>query len=122
MLFGRLATDGDKEHSARMVHFSDDLPHEYFSGLTSETFDPRTNRFIKKRGARNEPLDTICYSYAAAHHHELRLHLHTKTKWEELLAQYAIPLDAETRRAQPDTIPVKTAPVYAKPKRNSQLL
>jgi phage terminase large subunit GpA-like protein len=102
VLFGRLATDGDKEHAARMVHFSEDLPHDYFSGLTSETFDPRKNCFIKKRGARNEHLDTFVYAYAAAHHHELRLHLHTKTKWDELLLQYAVPLDAESRRLLPE--------------------
>jgi phage terminase large subunit GpA-like protein len=108
VLFGRLATDGDKETAARMVHFSEDLPHEYFSGLTSETFDPRSNRFIKKRGARNEMLDTFVYAYAAAHHHELRLHLHTKAKWDELLEKYAIPLDAEARRDQPEVTPVST--------------
>lgn len=122
VLFGRLATDGDKENALRLMHFSEDLPHEYFGGLTSETFDPRTNRFIKKRGARNEPLDTAVYAFAAAHHHELRLHLYTKTRWEDLLLQYAIPLDAETRRLLPDVIPANTTPTYKKPKRNSQLL
>ena len=102
VLYGRLATDGDKETAQRMVHFSEDLPHEYFAGITSETFDPRANRFIKKRGARNEPLDTAVYAFAAAHHPELRLHLYTKAKWDELLRLYALPLDAEARRNQPE--------------------
>jgi phage terminase large subunit GpA-like protein len=102
VLFGRLATDGDKPTAERMVHFSEDLPMDYFSGLTSETFDPRANRFIKKRGARNEMLDTFVYSYAAAHHQELRLHLHTKAKWDELLNRYGNALEEEARRKLPD--------------------
>lgn len=100
VLFGRLATDGDKDQASRLVHFSEDLPHEYFTGITSETFDPRANRFIKKRGARNEPLDTWTYSYAAAHHQELRMHRYTATAWDELLKQYAQPLDELSRQAQ----------------------
>jgi phage terminase large subunit GpA-like protein len=108
LLFGRLATDGDKETAARLVHFSEDLPREYFSGITSETFDPRTNRFIKKRGARNEMLDCWVYAYAAAYHHELRLHFYTKAKWDELLLPYAVPLDAETRRNQPEVVAIST--------------
>jgi phage terminase large subunit GpA-like protein len=89
VLFGRLATDGDKDLTNRLVHFSEHLPPDYFTGITSETYDPRSNRFVKKRGARNEPLDTWVYSYAAAHHQELRLHLHTQAKWNELLAHYS---------------------------------
>ncbi|MFA5922336.1 MAG: phage terminase large subunit family protein [Methylococcaceae bacterium] len=123
VLFGRLATDGDKEQNERMVHFSEDLPNDFFSGITSETFDPRANRFIKKRGARNEPLDCFVYAYAAAHHQELRLHLHTKAKWDELLNQYGNNLDAEARRTQPDVISLTPAQKpLKKPKRNSYLL
>lgn len=105
VLFGRLATDQEKTIEERRVHFSEDLPREYFSGLTSETFDPRANRYIKKRGARNEPLDCFVYSYAATHHQELRLHLYTKSKWEDQLAKYSPFLDKETRLRLPD-IPV----------------
>jgi len=91
-LFGRMATDGDKPVDQRLLHFSDELPQEYFTGVVSETFNPRTNRFEKKRGVRNEPLDTLVYAYAAAYHQEVRLHLHTQAKWDELLAQYQTPL------------------------------
>jgi phage terminase large subunit GpA-like protein len=108
VLFGRLATDGDKEAGERMMHFSEELPREYFSGLTSETFDPRTNRYIHKRGTRNEALDGFVYSYAATHHHELRLHTWTKTRWEEELAKYGHVLNEEDRRRQPETVPVNT--------------
>jgi phage terminase large subunit GpA-like protein len=57
VLFGRLATDHEKAVEERRVHFSADLQPDYFQGITSETFDPRANRFVKKRGVRNEHLD-----------------------------------------------------------------
>jgi hypothetical protein len=56
-LFRRLGADADLEREQRLVHFSDQLDKPFFAGLLAETFDPRTNRYVKKRGARNEPLD-----------------------------------------------------------------
>ncbi|MDO9105213.1 MAG: phage terminase large subunit family protein [Methylovulum sp.] len=56
-LYANLSVDADKLAEDRLVHFSDQLPHEFFTGMVSEIFDPKANRFIKKRGARNEPLD-----------------------------------------------------------------
>jgi len=100
VLFGRMGTDGDKDNAARLLHFSEDLPREYFTGIVSETFNPRTNRFETKRGARNESLDTLVYAYAAAHHHELRLHLHTAAKWEDLAAKLAVVSSDEFMRLQ----------------------
>lgn len=81
-LYSRLSTDADKQPDARLTHFSEHLPPEYFPGLVSETYNPAKNRFDKRRGARNEPLDTWGYAYAAAHHPELRLHRATKADWE----------------------------------------
>lgn len=83
-LYGRLSTDADKAPEDRNTHFSDQLPPEYFAGLVSETYNPAKNRFEKRRGARNEPLDTWVYAYVAAHHPELRLHRLTRTDWETL--------------------------------------
>jgi phage terminase large subunit GpA-like protein len=99
-LFGRMATDGDKPQDQRLLHFSEDLPAEFFAGMTSETFNPRTNRFDKKRGIRNEPLDTWVYAYAATHHPELRLHLYTLAKWDGLLARYGAVISADEQRKQ----------------------
>lgn len=83
LLYSRLSTDADKKQAdARLVHLSDQLPAEYFTGLVSETYNPTKNRFEKRGGARNEPLDTWVYSYAAAHHPELRLHRATKADWD----------------------------------------
>jgi phage terminase large subunit GpA-like protein len=79
------------EPPLRLCHFSVELPDMYWPGLVSETFDPRKNRYEKRRGARNEPLDTWVYSFAAIHHPELRLHRATEIDWRrretELLAR-----------------------------------
>lgn len=82
-LYGRLSTDAEKPADQRLTHFSDELEPAFFAGLVSETFNPGKNRFEKRRGARNEPLDTWVYAFAAAHHPELRLHRHTRADWEK---------------------------------------
>lgn len=90
-LFGRLSVDAEREPAERLTHFSHDLEPDYFKGLTSETYNPAKNRYEKKRGARNEPLDTWVYSFAAAHHPEVRLHRRTRkdcdAREQHLLAQ-----------------------------------
>lgn len=86
-LYGRLSTDAEKAQDERLTHFSDQLPPEYFAGLVSETFDPAKGRFVKRRGARNEPLDTWVYAFVAAHHPELRLHRRNRAEWEAVLAR-----------------------------------
>lgn len=83
LLYSRLSADAGKPQEARLVHFSEDLDKDFFAGLVSETFNPAKNRFEKRRGgARNEPLDTWVYAYAAAHHPELRLHRRSRADWE----------------------------------------
>jgi phage terminase large subunit GpA-like protein len=122
-LFGRMATDHEKQPDARLLHFSEDLPPEYFAGIVSETFNPRKNRFEIRRGARNEPLDTLVYSYAAAHHPEVRLHLYTNAKWDELLGKYGAVAREEDRSVQTVLAAAVNPPLTVKkPKRNSQLL
>ncbi len=88
-LFRRLGSDADLDRDQRLVHFSDQLDKSFFAGMVSETFDPRTNRYLKKRGARNEPLDTYVYACAAAHHPELHLHRLTRAEWAEAEARIA---------------------------------
>ena len=88
-LFRRLGADADLEREQRLVHFSDQLDKPFFAGMVAETFDPKTNRYLKKRGARNEPLDTYVYAYAAAHHPELHLHRLTRAEWTEAEARLA---------------------------------
>jgi phage terminase large subunit GpA-like protein len=83
LLYARLSTDAEKAAELRQVHLSDELDQDYFAGLVSETYNPAKNRFEKRRGAaRNEPLDTWVYAYAATHHPELRLHRRSKADWD----------------------------------------
>ena len=86
-LYGRLSTDAERSAEDRLVHFSDQLPLDFFAGLVSETYNPAKNRFEKRRGARNEPLDTWVYAAAAAWHPELRLHRLTRADWDALEAR-----------------------------------
>lgn len=88
-LYARISTDGDKQADARMLHLSDELPPEFFTGLVAETYNPAKNRFEKRSGARNEPLDTWTYAYAGAHHPELRLHRRSKADWDGAEARLA---------------------------------
>ncbi|ADE14157.1 terminase GpA [Nitrosococcus halophilus Nc 4] len=81
-LYARLSRDTEKEPEQRLCHFSSELPPEFFPGLTAETYNPAKNRFELKRNVRNEPLDTTIYSFAAAHHPELRLHRATHADWD----------------------------------------
>lgn len=113
-LYSRLSTDADKQADARMVHLSEDLPADYFGGLVSETYNPTKNRFEKRKGApRNEPLDTWGYSYAAAHHPELRLHRLTKADWdarEARLQSHAATADVAAAPAPAPAAPAPATP------------
>lgn len=109
-LYGRLSTDADKAPDARLCHFSDELGTDYFAGLVSETYNPAKNRFEKRRGARNEPLDTWVYAYAAAHHPELRLHRYTAADWQRVADRLAAPDDQPPEEPPP---PAATTPAAA---------
>lgn len=110
-LYSRLSTDADKPRDQRLVHLSEDLPPEYFGGLVSETYNPSKNRFEKRRGPRNEPLDTWVYSYAAAHHQELRLHRYTRADWDAAEARARTADDNATPAPQSQT----SSPAQRKP-------
>lgn len=112
-LFSRLSSDADKDPAARVTHFSDQLPPEYFPGLVSETYDPRKNRFEKRRGARNEPLDTWVYAYAAAHHQELRMHRYTKADWDLLEKRLQSKVLPGAQEPVTDVKPKPTQPAQA---------
>ena len=86
-LYGRISTDHDRPQEARLVRLSDELPPEFFAGLVSETYNPAKNRFEKRTGARNEPLDTHVYAWAAGHHPELRLHRRSNADWDAIEAR-----------------------------------
>ena len=82
-LYAWLGGDAEKEQADRRMHFSDELEAMWFGGIVSETWNPRSGRYEKKRGSpRNEPLDTWVYAYAALHHKDLRLHRATVADWD----------------------------------------
>jgi phage terminase large subunit GpA-like protein len=95
-LFSRLSTDADKQPEDRLCHYSAELDTTFFQGLASETYNPAKNRFEKKRGARNEPLDTGVYAFAAAHHPELRLHRFTRADWDRIEAKLQASIASKT--------------------------
>lgn len=70
------------------MHFSQDLPREFYAQLTAEKRMPvRTSRgaetrWVKPSGARNEVLDCSVYSIFAAH--MLGLHTYTDAMWSRI--------------------------------------
>lgn len=114
-LYGRLSTDAEKGEDARLTHFSEELDPSFFAGLVSETYNPAKNRFDKRRGARNEPLDTWVYAYAAAHHPELRLHRRTAADWQRAAADWQRAADrlAVAGAAGPENTEKTNASAYA---------
>lgn len=83
-LYSKLKNDDEKELEDRFIHFSNELPPEYFAGLLSETYDRKTKRFEPKIGVRNEPLDTLIYNYAILHHPAIRAHRYTAKDWDQM--------------------------------------
>lgn len=83
-LYSRLLSDSDQAIEARRLRFSDQLPDEFFDQLTAEVFDPLKNRWILRRGRRNEALDCFVYATAAAHNPEVRVHAKREREWQRL--------------------------------------
>ena len=83
-LYAWLNADAERSAPDRLVRFPEGLEEEYFSGLVSETFNPRKNRWELKKGRRNEALDTWGYGYAATNHPELFMHRWRAGDWKRL--------------------------------------
>lgn len=100
------------------IHFSDALPDYYYDQLTSEVFDPERNRWVQRRGRRNEALDTWVYAAAAAQHPEIRVHAMRASDWkryEQMLEPASVtPLPAgthtESQEESPAALPAKKKP------------
>lgn len=115
-LFQLLVGDAQQEASARKIRFSQELTEDFYKQLTAEVFDPERNRFVHRRGRRNEDLDTWVYAYAAAHHPELRIHTMIARDWDRL-ERLLEPADAPGAEGPPSpaATPAPAAPM-AKPK------
>ncbi|WP_338067632.1 terminase gpA endonuclease subunit [Variovorax gossypii] len=85
LIYGRLCVE---KRGAGFVHFSKDLPQEFYTQLTSEARVPQrvaggeAYRWMKSPGARNEALDSTVYAVFCTH--MLGLHLYTGKMWERL--------------------------------------
>lgn len=83
-LHNRLFADQGADAENLRVHFSHELPADYYDQILSEVFDPERNRWIKRRGRRNEGLDTFVLSIAASQHPEIRVHARRASDWANL--------------------------------------
>jgi phage terminase large subunit GpA-like protein len=115
VLFGRLQRDGGLDDiDDRMLHFPSGLPPEYWTGLTSEYFDLRLRRWIKRKGARNEPVDVMVYAYAAALSPHVRLDKLQEHEWQQLQTLLEPEPDLFTRQGETPS-PAAAVPVSAGP-------
>lgn len=114
-IFNRLMNDQNLAGDQRKVHFSSGLTLDYYQQLTSEHFDPEKNKWTKRRGRRNEGLDTLVYAMAAAYHPQVRVHALRAADWRRLesLLEPA-PVDHQADQA-PAPEPTKPAPAPTKP-------
>lgn len=86
-LMQRLLGDTDRDEETRLIHFPADLPDDYYAMLTAERFDLQAKRWLKKKGARNEALDTLVYAYAAALSPSVRIHVKREADWAAIEAK-----------------------------------
>lgn len=63
------------------------MPAGYYKGLTVEYFDLDAGAWIKPRGARNEPLDTLVYAEWAALAPAIKADVMRDTQWSALEAE-----------------------------------
>jgi phage terminase large subunit GpA-like protein len=98
-LYALLDGDRDRDADQRLVRFPTGLEEAFYAGLVGETFNPRKNKWEKKKGVRNEPLDTHNYAQAASMHPELFMHRWRAGEWRRM-QRVMEPPDAEP--APPD--------------------
>ncbi len=101
----RLAADGQRAPDRRLIRFSDQLEEDFFKQLTAEVFDPEKNRWVVRRGRRNEGTDCWVYAFAIAHHPEIRLHAMRPKDWAELEALLESAAGGQGGDALPGHIP-----------------
>ena len=102
-LYDRMQADAGKPIGERHIHFSDELPEEYFRGVAAEVFDPHKRRFVPVY-ERNEPIDTLALNMAAAMHHNIAIHRMRELDWQRLEQLYEPKIDAKPR--PPEEIPI----------------
>ena len=120
-IFLWLQDDGKFPHAQdRRVHFSAELPDEYFSQLCAEIYDPHKKKWVKQQ-QRNEALDTLVYAIAVARHPRLRIHMMKDSDWTRYRAVIE-PATGDLFAQNPDAnaahapAPATETPAPAKPR------
>lgn len=113
-IYARLKADGSTEITRRKLHFPQGLAEDYYEQLTAETFDPSKNRWLLKKGRRNEALDTMVYATAAAQHPDLNVHKARDADWMQL-EHLLQPMHRDLFAAPPQAIPPPAAETPATP-------
>lgn len=123
LIYGRLMVT---QPGPGYVHFSKDLPPEFYNQLTAESRMPqKTSRgveykWVNLKRARNEVLD--CSVYAVFCTHQLGLHLYTDKMWQRL-EDAVQPANADLfsikQTASPDASGADSYQVSSKPVRSS---
>jgi len=93
------------------------LPESYWKGLTCEFYDQDAGAWIKPKGARNEPLDTLVYAVWASLAPAIKADVKRDSEWEALEALYQ-PETPDLFSSAPDSrgtslhtvVPVAVAP------------
>lgn len=115
LIYGRLKV---ADAGPGCMHFSRELPGEYYEQLTSERMVTRYVKgrprleWIKPSGRRNEVLDLEVYAIAAAH--KLQLNRYKATDWDALERRVQ-PAQADLL-ASPDAAPRETSVQTSAPK------
>ncbi|RYE91029.1 MAG: phage terminase large subunit family protein, partial [Oxalobacteraceae bacterium] len=105
LIYGRLCVT---QPGPGYVHFTKDLPPEFYHQLTAEARVPQRTargieyRWVNTKRARNEALD--CTVYAIFCTHALGLHTYTEKMWERL-AQAVQPANQDLFATGPTTAP-----------------
>lgn len=91
------------------------LPEGYWKGLTCEFYDQDAGQWIKPKGARNEPLDTLVYAVWASLAPAVKADVMRDSQWQALEAAYqpAVPdlftAGADSRETSPGSNPGRPA-------------
>ena len=102
-LASRLRADEDQAPEDRRLRFSEQLESDFYDQLTAEIFDPVRNKWVVRKGRRNEALDCFVYASAAAHHPAVRVHAKRPRDWANL-AKILEADNAEAAEAAPDPV------------------
>lgn len=114
LIFARLKV---LDHGPGYVHFSDELPHQFYAQLTAESRVPVSTsrgiitRWVNVNRARNEVLDCTVYALFVAH----RLALHTKSEASWRAIEKKLGIEARAPRPAPvdehgDEVPAPEPP------------